>query len=357
MEPIGAILGIVSLVGTIVGLITNHSNNEFIEDTNEDNQEFQRETNLQNHQWALEAAQWEYDHNKPQRQYADLLEAGLTPASAAQKISGANVSYSPATAVAPQNLPKSTNLLNDSLTQVIDEIANYSSMSQAQAASEKTKAETKLISETAIKKANAEIDKILADTMLSYTQNDVAASQTELNEANTQLTNERATTELTSRRAIELSNEEKAIQLDFTRETLRMSIDKTKAEIKFLSEQTAKLQEELDGINFESKYKEWRNTYIETYGVAPEQGWEDTLFKAVIDGKAKPMLDAITESLRQVFEESSYSDDSFRSPYQRWQDKSKRKRQSIRDAKPVNPVNGGTGYYSIGDWYGYGSSW
>jgi hypothetical protein len=309
MDPITAvILGVVSLVGTIVGVSTNRKNNQFIEETNEDNQDFQRETNLQNHQWSLESAQWEYDHNKPQRQYADLLAAGITPAAAAQKVSGANVSYSPATAVAPQNMPKSTNLLNDSLTQVIDEIANYSSMSQAQASAEKSRAETHVITETGVKRAVSEIDKILADTMLSYAHSDVASSQTELNEANTNLVNEKATTEQASRKAIELSNEEKQIQLEFTRKTLEMSVEKTQAEIKLLSEQTAKLQEEIHGIEFENKYKEWRNTYIDTYGVAPDQNWENTLFKAIVDGNAEPLLDSFSESLRHIFDPETVDD-------------------------------------------------
>jgi len=297
---VAIILGIASLIGTIVGVSTNNRNNQFIEETNEDNQEFQRETNLQNHEWALEAAEWEYEHNKPQRQYADLLAAGITPAAAAQTVSGANVSYSPATALAPHNMPKSTNMLNDSLTQVIDEIANYSSMSQAQAAAEKTKAETKVITETAIKKADAEIEKILADTLVSYSQKNVVDSQTQLNDANTQLTNERVTSEQINRKGIELTNEEKQIQLDFTRQTLEMSLEKTEAEIKLLSEQTAKLQGEVDSIEFDNKYKEWRNTFIDTFGVAPEQGWQDMLFKAMADGKGDALLDSLSKSLMLI---------------------------------------------------------
>lgn len=317
MDPVSAvILGIVSLVGTIVGVSTNRKNNQFIEETNEDNQQFQRETNLLNHQWSLEAAEWEYQHNKPQTQYADLLAAGITPAAAAQMVSGANVSYSQATAVAPQNIPKSTNMLNDSLTQVIEEIGNYTSMSQAQAAAEKTRAETKVISETAIRKANAEIDKILADTLKSYSDIDVNNANIDLTneqvqteqatqksiEANIDLTNEKVQTEQANRRLIELSTQEKEIQLEFTRKTLEMSVQKTEAEIKLLSEQTAKLQEEIGGLEFQNKYDEWRNTYIETYGVAPEQGWEDTLFKAVIDGNAQPMLDAFSKSLQLIYD-------------------------------------------------------
>lgn len=363
---VAIILGIASLIGTIVGVRTNRQNNEFIEEQNEQNRQFQQETNLQNHQWSLEAAQWEYEHNKPQRQYADLLAAGITPAAAAQQVSGANVSYSPATAVAPQNMPKSTNMLNDSLMQVIDEIGNYSSMAQAQASADKTKAETKVINETAINKANAEIDKILADALKSYSDIEVNDSQIGLNEANEGLinanadfTNEKSATEQVNRRSIELSNEEKEIQLGFTRKTLEMSLQKTEAEIKLLSEQTAKLQEELDGVEFENRYQEWRNTYIETYGVAPEQGWEDTLFKAVIDGKAEPMLDAFSESLRLIFDSAAdyYDPSTYLSPYQSWQNKRKKNLKMIRDAKPLNPRNGGTGFYSLGDWYGYGSSW
>ena len=338
---VALILGLSSIFGTLVGAWTNKKNNEFIEEQNEQNQQFVEETNLQNHDWALEAAQWEYDHNKPQTQYADLLAAGITPAAAAQKVSGANVSYSPATAVAPHNMPKSTNMLNDSLMQVIDEIGNYSQMSQAQAAADKTRAETKVINETAINKANAEIDKILADTLKSYSDIDVNESQIDVNEANeglieanTNLTNEKAATEQVNRRSIELTNQEKEIQLEFTRKTLEMSLEKTEAEIKLLSEQTAKLQGEIDGDNFDNAYKEWRNTYIETYGVAPEQGWEDTLFKAIVDGKAKPMLDAFSESLQMIF--SEYEESDYRSPYQRWRDKRKKKRQMISDAEPVN---------------------
>lgn len=312
METAAIILGLVSLFGTIVGFATNQMNNDFIEEMNEQNQEFQEETNLQNHVWSLEAAEWEYEHNKPQRQYADLLAAGITPAAAAQKVSGANVSYSPATAVAPHNMPKSTNMLNDSLSQVIDEIANYSSMTQAQAAAEKTQAETKVITETGVDKATAEIEKIIVDTFKSYSDIGVNSSQVELNEAqaelvsaNTDLTNEKVATEQVNRRSIELSNDEKEIQLEFTRKTLEMSVKKTEAEIKLLAEQTAKLQGEVDSLEFDNKYKDWRNTYIDTYGVAPEQGWEDTLFKAVIDGKAKPMLDSFSQSLRLIFDADS----------------------------------------------------
>lgn len=314
---VAIILGLVSLFGTLVGVATNSENNQFIEDMNKENQAFQEQTNLQNHAWSLEAAQWEYNHSKPQRQYADLLSAGLTPAAAAQKISGANVSYSPATAVAPQNMPKSNNMLNDSLMQVIGEIGDYSSMAQAQASADKTKAETKVITETAIKRATAEIEKILADTLKSYSDIDVNASQIDVNNANVDLTNEKVETERVNRRAIELSNQEKEIQLEFTRKTLEMSLEKTEAEIKVLSEQTAKLQEEINGIEFENKYKEWRNTYINTYGVAPEQGWEDTFFKAVIDGNAKPMLDSFSESLRQIFSaaDDNFENDNFKSRF------------------------------------------
>ena len=35
---------------------------------------------------------------------------------------------------------------------------------------------------------------------------------------------------------------------------------------------------EVKSIDFENKYKEWRNTFIDTYGVAPEQGWQDMYF-------------------------------------------------------------------------------
>lgn len=322
MGTAAAILGIVSLIGTIVGVWSNNKNNEFIDKTNQENREFTEQTNLQNHQWSLEAAQWEYEHDRPQQQYADLLAAGVTPAAAAQKISGANVSYSPATAVAPQNMPKSTNLLNDSLQQVIGEIGDYSSMAQAQASAEKTRAETKVISETAIKKANAEIDKILVDTFKSYSDINVNDSQIEVNNAqieatnaNTELINEKISTEQVNRRSIELSNDEKEIQLEFTRKTLEMSLQKTEAEIKVLSEQTAKLKEEISSIEWENKYKEWQNTYIETYGVAPEQGWKDTLFKAVIDGKAEPMLDAFSESLRLIF---SPEDNPYKYENEQW---------------------------------------
>lgn len=369
---VAIILGLASLFGTLVGVATNQENNEFIDKTNKENREFTEQTNQQNHAWSLEAAEWEYQHNKPQTQYADLLSAGLTPASAAQKISGANVSYSPATAVAPQNMPKSTNMLNDSLQQVIGEFGDFANMEQALASAEKTKAETKVISETAINKANAEIEKILADTLKSYSDVNVNDSQIELNTANADLTNEKIETEQVnqdnlelskegvrlSNRAIELSNQEREIQLEFTRKTLEMSLQKTEAEIKILSEQTAKLQGEVNSIEFENKYKEWRNTFIDTYGVAPEQGWEDMLFKAIADGNAEPLLDSLSQSLRLIFDKtSSYYDSSYRTPYQRWRDRSLRKSQLIRDAKPVNPINGGTGYYSIGDWYGYGSSW
>lgn len=261
---------------------------------NKENQAFQEQTNLQNHAWSLEAAEWEYQHNKPQTQYADLLSAGLTPAAAAQKISGANVSYSPATAVAPQNMPKSTGMLNDSLMQVIGEIGDYSSMAQAQASAEKTKAETKVITETAVRKANAEIDKILADTLKSYSDIDVNESQIDVNNANVDLTNEKVETEKVNRRAIELSNQEKEIQLEFTRTTLEMSVKLTEAQIRNLAEQTSKLQEETEGIEFENKFREWRNTYIETYGVAPEQGWQDMLFKAMSDGKGDVLLDSLS---------------------------------------------------------------
>lgn len=330
MGTAAAILGIVSLIGTLVGVWSNNKNNEFIDKTNQENREFQEQTNLQNHQWSLEAAEWEYEHEKPQRQYADLLAAGMTPAAAAQQITGANVSYSPATAVAPKNTPMSTNILNDSLQQVIGEIGDYSSMAQAQASAEKTKAETKVITETSVKKANAEIDKILADTFLSYAQTNVADSQSTLNQANTglaeantglaqantglveantglaqantDLINEKVDTEQVNRRGIELTNKEKEIQLEFTRDTLSRSVEKTRAEIKYLSEQTAKLKDEVTSIDFDNKYKEWRNTYIETYGVPPEEGWEDILFKAVIDGKAEPMLDSLTKSLSLIFD-------------------------------------------------------
>lgn len=306
MDPITAvILGIVGLVGTIVGVSTNRQNNEFIEETNEDNQEFQREVNEQNHQWSLEAAEWEYNHNKPQRQYADLLAAGITPAAAAQTVSGANVGYSPATAVAPHNIPKSTNMLNDSLSQVIEEIGNYSSMAQAQASAEKTKAETHVITETAIKKADAEIEKILADTLKSYSDIDYNTSNIELNDANIDLTNEKVASEKVNRRSIELTNEEKEIQLEFTRKTLEMSLNKTEAEIKLLAEQTAKLQGEVDSIEFENHYKEWRNTFIDTYGVAPEQGWQDMLFKAMADGKGDALLDSLAKSLRLIFSDDN----------------------------------------------------
>lgn len=327
---VAIILGLASLFGTIVGVATNKENNEFIDKTNKENREFTEQTNEQNHKWSLEAAEWEYQHSKPQTQYADLLAAGITPAAAAQQISGANVSYSPATAVAPQNMPKSTNMLNDSLQQVIGEVGDFASMEQALATANKTKAETKVISETAIKKANAEIDKILADTLKSYSDisvndsnisvNDsniaVNDAQIEATNANTELTNEKINTEQANRKAIELSNEEKAIQLEFTRETLKMSILKTQGEIKLLSEQTAKLKEEIGSMKFDNKYQEWRNTYIETYGVAPEQGWEDTLFKAIVDGKAEPMLDAFTKSLQLIFDSevqklNSRSDDFY----------------------------------------------
>lgn len=302
---VAIILGIASLIGTIVGFSTNHVNNEFTQEMNEDNQQFQEETNLQNHQWAVEAAEWEYEHNKPQQQYADLISAGLTPAAAAQKLSGANVSYSPATSVAPHNMPKSTNMLNDSLMHVIDSIGNYSNMSQAQAAAIKTKAETKVINETAITKANAEIDKILADTLESYSQKNLADAQVDNINANTDLTNEKVNTEQVTRKNIELSNEEKEIQLEFTRKTLEMSVQKTEAEIKLLSEQTAKLSEEIEGADFDNAYKEWVNAYIETYGVAPEQGWQDMFFKAMADGKGDAMLDSLSQSLQLIFDPDS----------------------------------------------------
>lgn len=349
---VALVLGIASIIGTLVGVSTNKKNNEFIEEQNEQNRQFQEETNLQNHQWALEAAQWEYEHDKPQRQYADLLATGITPAAAAQKVSGANVSYSPATAVAPQGMPKSTGMLNSSLMQVVDDISNYSSMAQAQAAAEKTQAETKVINETAVYKANAEIEKILADTLKSYSDIEVNDSQIDVNEANAQLTGERTETEQVNRRSIELSNQEKEIQLEFTRKSLEMSLQKTEAEIKLLSEQTAKLQGEIEGENFENAYKEWRNTYIATYGVAPEQGWEDTLFKAIVDGKAKPMLDSFSESLRMIF--SEYPESDYRSPYQRWRDKQKEKRQKIRDAESFNLSDDGFRRYpSVRESYGW----
>lgn len=313
---VAIILGLASLFGTIVGFATNKANNDFIDKTNKENREFTEQTNEQNHSWSLEAAEWEYQHNKPQTQYADLLAAGITPAAAAQQISGANVSYSPASAVVPQNMPKSTNMLNDSLQQVIGEVGDFASMEQALASANKTKAETKVISETAIKKANAEIDKILVDTLKSYSDIIVNDSNIAVNDsniavndahieainANTELTNEKINTEQANRKAIELSNQEKEIQLEFTRKTLEMSLQKTEQEIKLLSEQTAKLKEEIGNMEFESKYQQWRNTYIETYGVAPEQGWEDTLFKAIVDGKAQPMLDAFTQSLQLIFD-------------------------------------------------------
>lgn len=307
MDPVSAvILGVVSLVGTIVGFTMNRENNNFIDETNQENREFQEQTNLQNHKWSLESAQWEYEHTKPQRQYADLLAAGITPAAAAQQVSGANVSYSPATAVAPQNMPKSTNILNDSLQNVISEIGNYSSMAQAQATADKTRAETRVISETAIKKANAEIDKILADTVKSYSDIDVNESQIDVNNANIDLTNEQTSTEQVKRRNIELSNEEKEIQLEFTRKTLEMSQQKTEAEIKLLAEQTAKLQGEVNSVDFDNKYKEWRNVYIDTYGVSPDQGWKDLLFKAMSDGKGDVLLDSLSHSLRRIFSPHDY---------------------------------------------------
>lgn len=309
------VLGLVSLIGTIVGISTNRQNNEFIEETNEQNREFQEATNLQNHQWSLEAANWEYEHDKPQRQYADLLAAGITPAAAAQKISGANVSYSPATAVAPQNMPKSTNMFSDSLSQVIEEIGNYTSMSQAEASAKKTRAETKVISKTSVNMANAQIHKILADTEKVYSDidvNNVQVDNIEANttnieantaniEANTALADEKVLTERVIRHGVVLSNRERKTQLDFLHQTLEMSLEKTEAEIKLLSEQTAKLQEETDGLKFENKFNEWRNLYIETYGVAPDQSWQNMLFKAMVDGKGDILLGSFCQSLRLIF--------------------------------------------------------
>lgn len=302
---VALILGLTSIFGTLVGAWTNKKNNEFIEEQNEQNQQFQEETNLQNHEWSLEAAQWEYEHNKPQTQYADLLSAGLTPAAAAQKISGANVSYSPATAVAPQGMPKSTSILSDSLMQVFDQIGDFSSMEQSLASAEKTKAETKVINETAIDRAKADIEKILADTLKSYSDIEVNDSQIDLNEANAELTGERTETEQFNRKSIALTNQEKEIQLDFTRKTLEMSLQKTEAEIKLLAEQTAKLQGEVTSVDFDNKFKEWRNTFIDTFGVAPEQGWQDMLFKALADGKGDALLDSLTKSLRLIFSDDN----------------------------------------------------
>lgn len=359
MTTAAIILGIVSLIGTIVGVSTNNRNNQFIEDTNEDNRQFQEETNLQNHQWALEAAQWEYEHNKPQRQYADLMAAGITPAAAAQKISGANVSYSPATAVAPQNQPKSTNMLNDSLQQVISDIGNFSNIAQAQASADKLVAETHVITETGVNKAIAEIDNILTNTELSYSQKNVADSQVDSINANTDLTNEKINTEKQNQQSIQLSNQEREIQLEFTRKTLEMSVKKTDAEIKQLSIQTAKLQEELEGVEFENAYQKWVNTYIQTYGVSPDQGWQDMLFKSIADGNAGPLLDSFSQSLRQIYDTVFNSETSDLTPYQRWQRNQKRKRQNYRNAKKNLKYlsNGGSGFWSLGDWYGYSSSW
>lgn len=314
METVAIVLGLASLLGTLVGAWSNNKNNQFIDETNQENREFQEQTNLQNHEWSKEAAQWEYEHSKPQRQYADLLSAGLTPAAAAQKISGASVSYSPATAVAPQNAPKSTNILNDSLQQIFSDIGNYSSMAQAQASAEKTIAETRVINETSIKKANAEIEKILMDTVKSYSDISVNKSQLDLNAANTALATEKVESEQVNRQSIQLSNEEKSIQLDFTRKTLEMSLKKTEAEIKVLSEQTARLQEDIKGAEFDNKFKEWRNTYIDTYGVAPEQGWQDMLFKAMADGKGNILLDSLSNSLRLIFSD----DNPYRFENEQW---------------------------------------
>lgn len=341
------VLGLFGLVGSVVGYSMNNQNNDFVDDMNEDNQNFQERVNQQNYQWSREQAEWEYEHNKPQRQYADLRAAGLTPAAAAQKLSGANVSYTPATAIAPQNAPKSMDIFSDSLSQVFDELGNFANVEQTLASAEKTRAETKVINETGVNKAMAEIDKILADTLKSYSDIEVNDSQIDVNESNVDLIGERVSTEQVNRRAIELSNEEKQIQLEFTRKTLEMSIQKTEGEIKLLSEQTAKLQEEVGQMEFENKYQEWRNTYIETYGVAPEQGWEDTLFKAVIDGKAKPMLDAFTESLRQIFGDPSRR---FSERQREKREKREFKRQVRKNAVPGN-------FSSIGDWYGFGASW
>lgn len=309
---VALVLGLSSIIGTLVGGYVNNKNNQFMQEMNEDNQQFMQETNEQNHQWSLEAAQWEYEHTKPQTQYANLIDAGLTPAAAAQKLSGANVSYSPATAVAPQNSPKSMNSFGDSLQQVIGQIGDFANMEQSLASAEKTKAETKVINQTAIDKASVEIDKILADTLKTYSdievndsQIDVNDSQIEVNDANALLNSERVGTEQVNRRAIELSNLEKKIQLQFTRQTLEMSLQKTEAEIKLLAEQTAKLQGEVDSVDFENKYKEWRNTYIDTYGVAPEQSWQNMLFKAMADGKGNVMLDSLSQSLRLIFSDDN----------------------------------------------------
>ena len=335
MGTVAIVLGLASILGTLVGVWSNNRNNQFIDKTNKENREFQEQTNEQNHKWSQEAAEWEYEHEKPQRQYSDLLAAGLTPAAAAQKITGASVSYSPATAVAPQNMPKSTDMLNDSLQQVFSDIGNYSSMAQAQASAEKTNAETKVIKDTAISKANAEIEKILADTLKSYSDIDVNNANVDLTnekvkteqstqnsiQANIDLTNEKVQTEQVNRRSIELSNDEREIQLDFTRKTLEMSVKKTEAEIKYLSEQTAKLKEEINGINFENAYKSWVNTYIDTYGVSPDQGWQDMLFKAIKDGNADVLLDSFSKSLRLIFSPHSNPKDN---PYyyenQKWLD-------------------------------------
>lgn len=309
---VALVLGLSSIIGTLVGGYVNYKNNQFMEEMNEDNQQFMEETNEQNHQWSLEAAQWEYEHNKPQTQYSNLIDAGLTPAAAAQKISGANVSYSPATAVAPQNAPKSMNAFGDSLQNVIGQIGDFANMEQSLASAEKTKAETKVINETAIEKATVEIDKILADTIKSYSDINVNNSQIEVNDslidvndANAQLNSERAETEQVNRKSIDLTNQEKEIQLEFTRKTLEMSVQKTEFEIKLLAEQTAKLQGEVNSIDFENKFKEWRNTFIDTYGVAPEQGWQDMLFKAMADGKGDALLDSLAKSLRLIFSDDN----------------------------------------------------
>lgn len=309
---VALVLGLSSIIGTLVGGYVNNKNNQFMDEMNEDNQQFMQETNEQNHQWSLEAAQWEYEHSKPQTQYANLIDAGLTPAAAAQKLSGANLSYSPATAVAPQNSPKSMNAFGDSLQQVIGQVGDFANMEQSLASAEKTKAETKVINETAIDKASVEIDKILADTLKTYSdievndsQIEVNDSQIDVNDANAQLISERAETEQVNRQAIKLSNEEKEIQLQFTRQTLEMSLRKTEAEIKLLAEQTAKLQGEVDSVEFENKFKEWRNTYIDTYGVAPDQNWQNMLFKAMVDGKGSVMLDSLSQSLRLIFSDDN----------------------------------------------------
>lgn len=305
MSDIGSILG--AGIGAYADYKINQQNNQFNAQQAAINRQFQTEEREAAQEWNYSMWQEQNEYNSPEQQYRRLIAAGMNPSTALQMLSQTG-NTAGSVAISPQ--PGS-----------VASAAGVAQPGSLIALAAKNAAETSLIKgetdSVAIENfwKPQEKRRILANL---EAENKEILSRTNLNDKQAEQV-EKLTPNLVKRSQLELrqlrvsirETRKKCDKYDAEIDVLKKEADKIEKESQAIEEERLKTIQERISVLEDTKYKEWRNCFIDENHFDPNSPWLNEVIQLAGSGDTDTLDRMIENVLKSVDKVGRNSTDSF----------------------------------------------